>query len=67
MIRFLKWAVPEYNNKPHSALYSLTPQEVLNGMIPNKNMHTEAIRMAAQQRVEINMQQNCLNCPPEYN
>ena len=65
VISFLKKAVPEYHIKPHSGLYSLTPQEVLNGMIPDKNMYTEAIKMAAQQRVEINMQQNCLNCPPE--
>ena len=65
VIRFLQWAVPAYNNKPHSALYSLTPHEVLNGMIPNKNMYTEAIKMAAQQRIQTNMQQSCLNCPPE--
>ena len=61
-IHYLTYAVDQYNNKPHSALYGLTPQEVFNGMLPDKNMFKPALRQAAQKRKEINLSQNCLNC-----
>ncbi|MDR0261614.1 MAG: integrase core domain-containing protein, partial [Sphingobacterium sp.] len=34
--RFLKTAVEQYNNRPHSALFGFTPQEVFDGAKPNK-------------------------------
>ena len=61
-IQYLSWAVEQYNNKPHSALYGLTPKEVFNGMIPDKDMFKTAIKLAANKRKSINMNQQCLNC-----
>ena len=60
--QFLDYAVGQYNNKPHSALHGLTPQEVFNGMLPDKDMFKPAIRRAAQKRKVINLNQQCLNC-----
>ncbi|HJZ38754.1 MAG TPA: hypothetical protein VJ203_00145 [Bacteroidales bacterium] len=50
------------NNKPHSSLYGLTPHEVYNGAIPDKDMFRHAIRHAVSKRKEINLKQECLNC-----
>lgn len=62
-VRFLEQAIPEYNHKPHYALHGLTPNEVLNGAIPNKNMFATAIRNAGKQRISDNKEkQDCLNC-----
>ncbi|MBN2215172.1 MAG: transposase [Bacteroidales bacterium] len=61
-IQYLAWAIEQYNNKPHSALYGLTPSEVFNGSCPDKDMFKTAIRHAAQKRKEVNMGQVCLNC-----
>ena len=61
-IQYLAWAVKQYNNKPHSALYGLTPKEVFNGMLPDKDMFKTAIKIAAEKRKSININQQCLNC-----
>lgn len=61
-IQYLIYAVEQYNNKPHSALFGLTPNEVFNGAIPSKSMFSNAIKQAATKRKEINLGQNCLNC-----
>ena len=60
--QYLTHAVEQYNNKPHSSLYGLTPQEVFNGAIPDKDMYRQAIRHAALKRKAINLKQECLNC-----
>ena len=62
IIQYLLWAIKEYNNKPHSALYGLTPLEVFNGILPNKDMFKPAIKLAAEKRKTINLNQDCLNC-----
>ena len=62
VIKYLFYAVEQYNNKPHSALYGLTPTEVFNGILPDKDMYKPAIKQAAKKRKEINMRQDCLNC-----
>ena len=36
--RFLETAVEQYNNRPHTALFGLTPYEVFNGAIPDKTL-----------------------------
>lgn len=59
---YLSYAVDQYNNKPHSALFGLTPDEVFNGMLPDKDMFKPAMKQAAKKRKEINMRQDCLNC-----
>ena len=60
--KYLLWAVDQYNNKPHSALYGLTPSEVFSGMLPDKNRFKPAMKQAAKKRKEINLNQQCLNC-----
>jgi len=61
-IQYLTYATDQYNNKPHSALHGLTPQEVFNGLLPDKHMFKPALQQASQKRKEINLSQNCLNC-----
>lgn len=58
--RYLNYSVKQYNNKPHSALYGLTPMEVFNGTLPDKNMFKPAMKYAVKKRKEINLK--CLNC-----
>ena len=60
--QFLSSAVEQYHNKPHSALYGLTPKEALNCQLPDKDMFKQAIRQAALKRKSVNLGQNCLNC-----
>jgi transposase InsO family protein len=61
-LKYLKWAIEQYNNKPHSALFGLTPTEVYRGKIPDKRMFANDIAEAAIQRKEHNLNQNCNNC-----
>jgi putative transposase len=60
--QYLIYAIEQYNNKPHSSLFGLTPHEVFNGAIPDKDMFRQAMRHAALKRKEINLKQECLNC-----
>jgi hypothetical protein len=46
----MNFAVPDFNNKPHSALFGLTPKEVFNGMLPDKDMYKPAIKHAVHKR-----------------
>ncbi|MDD3688052.1 MAG: DDE-type integrase/transposase/recombinase [Bacteroidales bacterium] len=61
-VKYLSWAIEQYNCKPHSALFGLTPFEVYNGKIPDKRMFAVDITAAATQRKEYNLNQNCNNC-----
>ena len=60
--KYLAVAVPQYGNKPHSSLFGLTPYEVFNGMIPDKNRFKPEIKRAAIERRTINLEYNCLGC-----
>jgi hypothetical protein len=60
--QYLSYAVEQYNNKPHSSLYGLTPTEAFNGALPDKDMFKPAIRQAALKRKMINLNMECLNC-----
>ena len=60
--RFLETAVEQYNNRPHSALYGLTPHEVFNGKPPNKNLFTAKIQQAKILRIAKNKALSCDNC-----
>lgn len=62
--KFLDWAVLNYNNKPHTALFGLTPHEVFNGIVPDKDIFKQDIQLAAKNRREINIEQDCLRCFP---
>ena len=44
--RFLITAVEQYNNRPHSALFGLTPKEVFYGAIPDKALFKPQIKKA---------------------
>ncbi len=59
---FLKFAINDYNHKPIDVLHGLTPHEVFNGLIPNKDMFKLEIKNALTQRQKINLQENCLSC-----
>jgi len=61
--KYLDFAVPDFNNRPHYSLHSLTPNEVLSGHIPDKHKFTEAIKTAKTARIAENRSPECLiNC-----
>ena len=60
--RFLETAVEQYNNRPHSALFGLTPHEVFYGAIPNKALFRTQIEQAKVLRKAENKALSCDNC-----
>jgi transposase InsO family protein len=60
--RYLETAVEQYNNRPHSALFGLTPKEVFNGAKPDKNLFKEQKKQAKLLRKEENKTLSCPNC-----
>ena len=58
-VKQLEKAVPEYNNKPYQPLYGLTPNEVSDGKVPDKNMFSEEIAKAKMKRIEENRKNPC--------
>ena len=63
VLEFLKaYATDDYNNKPHYALYGLTPYEVYNGKRPDKYMFRDKIREARKQRLIDNTAFECEDC-----
>jgi putative transposase len=60
--RFLETAVKQYNNRPHSALFGLTPKEVFYGIPPNKQLFKPQIELAKALRKAENKALNCDNC-----
>jgi len=60
--RFLKTAVEQYNNRPHSALFGLTPCEVFYGAIPDKRLFKPQMEQAKILRKAENKALSCDNC-----
>ena len=60
--RFLETAVKQYNNRPHSALFGLTPNEVFYGVPPNKQLFKPQIELAKALRKAENKALSCDNC-----
>ena len=60
--RFLETAVETYNNRPHSALFGLTPYEVFHGQVPDKNRFKEQEKQAQIRRIAENKALACTNC-----
>ena len=60
--RFLEIAVEQYNNRPHSALYGFTPQEVFNGAKPNKYFFAPQKQQAKLLRKAENKALSCDSC-----
>ena len=54
--------VSEFNDRPTRVLHTLTPNEVLGGLIPDKNMYAEQIKAARARRYEVNSQSRCGVC-----
>lgn len=57
---YLKVAIPEYSNRPHSALFGLTPNEVTFGAIPDKDLFKPQKLLAKSIRIIENKQ--CKEC-----
>jgi len=60
--RFLETAVEQYNNRPHSALFGLTPHEVFHGAKPDKNLFKNQKEQAKMLRKAENKALSCDNC-----
>ena len=60
--RFLETAVEQYNNRPHSSLFGLTPHEVFIGVIPNKTLFKTRMEQAKVLRIAENRALFCNNC-----
>ena len=60
--RFLEYAVPDYNNKPHGSLFGFTPNEVCDGQIPVKDLLKDKMIAARAVRVAENRKSNCESC-----
>jgi hypothetical protein len=60
--RFLETAVEIYNNRPHTALFGLTPYEVFHGKIPDKNIFKSQQEQAKLLRIAENKALACNNC-----
>ncbi|WP_061286086.1 hypothetical protein [Leptospira interrogans] len=58
----LKLAVPKYNSRPSGVLFGFSPDQVLNGKIPDKHRFIEQIKEAAAKRPNINKQDFCDPC-----
>ena len=60
--RFLETAVDSYNNRPHSALFGLTPGEVFYGAVPNKTLFKPQMEQAKILRKAENKALTCNSC-----
>ncbi|MBE9541021.1 MAG: transposase [Proteobacteria bacterium] len=58
-VTYLSTSVPDYNNKPHDRLYGLTPNEVLNGIIPVKDNYQQDMIEARKNRIKQNRLREC--------
>lgn len=58
--RYMETVISECGNRPLSALYGLTPNEVMNGAMPDKNMFNPQKQLAKSIRVMENKQ--CIEC-----
>ena len=61
-VRYLEKAIPEYNNRPHSKMNGLTPQEAFYGAKYDKEAHEKLFREAYLRRIEENRKVRCANC-----
>lgn len=57
--------IADYNHKPHSALYGLTPAEAfLEGIKPDKHQYAPNKEVAKEKRIQANKAQHCHKCQP---
>ncbi|MDL2230887.1 integrase core domain-containing protein, partial [Bacteroidales bacterium OttesenSCG-928-L19] len=60
--RFLEVAVEQYNHRPHSSLYGLTPYEVFHGRAPDKALFKPQMEQAKILRKVENSALSCDSC-----
>ena len=60
--RFLETAVEQYNHRPHSALFGLTPHEVFHGRAPDKALFRPKIAEVKMLRKAENKALSCDSC-----
>ena len=60
--RYLETAVEQYNRRPHSALFGLTPHEVFHGKLPDKTLFKPQMERAKALRKAENQALSCDNC-----
>ena len=58
-LNYLKRSIPDYNHKPHGALFGLTPSEVLNGESPSRDLFKEEKTEARKERLIMNQKIEC--------
>ena len=58
---YLETVVDEYNNKPYNLLNGLTPKEVFERKMPDKDMFKNEIKEAMKARIEENKRNLCEN------
>ena len=61
-VKYLEKAIPEYNDRPHSALGGLSPKEVLKGIVLDKEQLKRHFRQAYMKRIQENRKVRCKNC-----
>jgi putative transposase len=59
LVKYVAQEVQDYNNRPHHALFGLTPLEVLNSQIPDKHPYTQQIQLAKTTRLTKNKRTKC--------
>lgn len=62
VIKTLKLAVTEYNDRPSGVLFGYSPNEVLEGAIPDPLRFAKPIKEAASKRPSINKNDPCGSC-----
>ncbi|EMO87274.1 hypothetical protein [Leptospira noguchii] len=62
VIQTLELAVPEYNSRPSGVLFGHSPEEVLEGAIPDPLRFSNHIKKAAANRPSINKKEICEIC-----
>lgn len=58
-VKYLMKSIPDYNLKPHGALFGLTPFEVLEGEVPSRDKFKEQKEQARKERLKQNMKVEC--------
>ena len=59
LVKFVEQSVNDYNNRPHHVLHGLTPNEVLQGHIPDPHTYTSQIQQSKVNRLIENKKIKC--------
>lgn len=59
LCKFVPEAIDDFNNRPNAVLNGLTPLEMLNGIVFDKNYHLQQMQRAKAVRISRNKEQKC--------